>query len=165
MYNDLKLRHATSEDTDNIAELERLCFPPAEAATRDRFEERIKVYGDHFLLAEDKDKNIVGLINGPVTNDADLEDEMYESAACHVPDGPWQMIFGVETHPDHQSKGIASFIMKEYIKQAQEDGRKGVVLTCKKELIGFYERFGYVCEGVSKSVHGDAVWYQMRLSF
>ena len=39
------------------------------------------------------------------------------------------------------------------------------MLTCKEELLHFYERFGFVSEGVSGSVHGGAVWYQMRLDF
>ena len=44
-------------------------------------------------------------------------------------------------------------------------GRKGIVLTCKERLIGFYAQFGFVDEGVSVSTHGDVVWHQMRLTF
>lgn len=43
--------------------------------------------------------------------------------------------------------------------------RKGIVLTCKERLIGFYAQFGFVDEGVSVSTHGDVVWHQMRLTF
>jgi hypothetical protein len=32
-------------------------------------------------------------------------------------------------------------------------------------MLDFYEKFGYRNEGISSSVHGDAVWYQMRLTF
>ena len=40
------------------------------------------------------------------------------------------------------------------------------MLTCKAELIGFYERFGFENEGVSKgSVIGGVKWYQMRRVF
>ena len=28
-----------------------------------------------------------------------------------------------------------------------------------------YEKFGFMNEGISESVHGGAVWYQMRLTF
>lgn len=38
-------------------------------------------------------------------------------------------------------------------------------LTCKERLIPCYARFGFVSEGLSSSVHGDAVWYQLRLRF
>ena len=49
------------------------------------------------------------------------------------------------------------------IEQAKKEGRKGLVLTCKDKLLHYYEDFGFVNEGVSKSVHGNVVWYQMRL--
>jgi hypothetical protein len=32
-------------------------------------------------------------------------------------------------------------------------------------MISFYERFGFVNEGLSESEHGGAPWYQMRLVF
>ena len=39
------------------------------------------------------------------------------------------------------------------------------MLTCKERLLPFYSGFGFVNEGVSGSVHGGVVWYQMRLTF
>ena len=33
------------------------------------------------------------------------------------------------------------------------------------KLIHYYAKFGFVNEGVSQSVHGNVVWYQMRLTF
>ena len=40
-----------------------------------------------------------------------------------------------------------------------------MILTCKKHLIDFYSGFGFVNCGISKSVHGGAVWYDMELDF
>lgn len=34
-----------------------------------------------------------------------------------------------------------------FIEQARKEGRKGLVLTCKKRLIHYYARFGFVDEG------------------
>ena len=45
---------------------------------------------------------------------------------------------------------------------AEAAGRKGLVLTCKERLIPYYSKFGYVNEGLSVSMHGNAVWYEMR---
>ena len=55
--------------------------------------------------------------------------------------------------------------MEAMIETAGKQGRKGLILTCKDRLIGYYEKFGYVNMGVSKSVHGGAVWYDMVLEF
>jgi predicted GNAT family N-acyltransferase len=43
--------------------------------------------------------------------------------------------------------------------------RKGIILTCKMELINYYSKFGFVNKGKSKSVHGGAEWYDMILEF
>jgi len=63
--------------------------------------------------------------------------------------------------PEYQKKGIAAKLMN-YIKDvAKNAGREKMILTCKEHLIKYYEGFGYVNQGVSKSTHGDAVWYDM----
>jgi len=53
--------------------------------------------------------------------------------------------------------------MRALMKVAQTKHCKGMILTCKKELIGFYEQFGYVNMGISDSTHGGVVWYDMLL--
>ena len=54
---------------------------------------------------------------------------------------------------------------KHDIEEMRKQKRCGIVLTCKENLISLYETLGYVSEGISDSVHGNAVWYQMRLKF
>ena len=160
--NKMIIRNATMADLDAIAELEQLCFPEAEAATRSSFEKRLGVFAEHFWLLEDEGK-VLSLINGMVSDIPLLLDEMYEDANMHCEDGAWQMIFGVITHPEYQKKGYASMVMNHVIKEALKQGRKGIVLTCKEHMIPFYKRFGYINEGKSKSKHGGETWYDMRL--
>lgn len=155
------IRKATMDDIDRITELEALCFPEKEAATREDFEKRLKGYPDHFALLE-MDGKLISMVNGMVTDEEDLADEMYSHAGMHKENGAWQMIFGVDTHPDFQNQGYAAVLLEFFIEKAKKEGRKGVVLTCKEKLIHYYEKFGFVNEGISKSVHGDVVWYQMR---
>ena len=100
-----------------------------------------------------------------VTDERNLTDEMYEKAGMHDENGAWQMIFGLDTDPDYQCQGLAAKVLMAFIEQARKEGRKGLVLTCKKRLIHYYARFGFVDEGVSGSTHGNVVWHQMRLTF
>ena len=100
-----------------------------------------------------------------VTNEPDLTDEMYEDASMHDESGDWQMIFGVNTIPEYRKQGCAAVLIRQAIEDAKEQGRKGLVLTCKDRLIRYYAKFGFENEGVSASVHGNVVWYQMRLTF
>lgn len=46
----MTIRTAQMEDIDAITAVETECFPPAEAATREEFAERLKYYKDHFWL-------------------------------------------------------------------------------------------------------------------
>ena len=104
-------------------------------------------------------------VNGLVTDQPDLTDAMYDDPHLHTPEGRWQMIFSVVTAPAHRREGCASRVLRQVCADAKAAGRRGVVLTCKERLIGFYARFGFVDEGVSASTHGDVVWHQMRLTF
>ena len=56
-------------------------------------------------------------------------------------------------------------LIEKAISDAREQGRKGLVLTCKDKLVNYYAKFGFVNEGVSGSEHGGVTWYQMRLTF
>ena len=159
------IRTAKMSDLDAIASVEAECFPAAEAATKEEFEERLSHYADHFLLMIDGDK-LVAFIDGFVTDERDLTDEMYERADLHNEDGDWQMIFGVNTIPAYRNRGLAGELIKKLIEDAREQGRKGVVLTCKDALTVYYSKFGFENEGISeKSNHGGVVWNQMRLTF
>lgn len=160
----MTIRTAQMEDIDAITAVETECFPPAEAATREEFAERLKYYKDHFWLMFDGGR-LVAFVDGMVTSQKDLTDEMYEKAELHEEQGEWQMIFGVNTIPAYRRRGLAEQLLKRAIADAKAQGRKGLVLTCKDKLIHYYAKFGFVNEGVSASVHGNVTWYQMRLTF
>lgn len=160
----MRIRKATIEDLNEISKMELLCFPEAEAAREESFQQRIQVFGDYFWLLEDEGR-LVAMINGMVSDEPYLKDEMFEDAYLHNENGAWQMIFGVETIPEYRQKGCAAVLMNRVIEDCKKQGRKGIVLTCKDKLVHYYEKFGYVNEGKSASVHGGAVWYDMRLTF
>ena len=159
-----RIRHATLSDVPALAAIEAACFPAAEAATEQSFYERVRAYPEGFWLLFENGE-LLSFADGMATDIADLTDEMYETAGMHNPDGKWQMIFGLCTRPDRQKQGLATELMNAVRDSAKTSGRAGLVLTCKKEKIPFYEHLGYACEGLSESVHGNTAWYQMRLSF
>lgn len=160
----MNVKYATAEDIAALAAVEAECFPPAEAATEKEFIERVRYYGNHFWLMYEEEK-LIAFVDGFVTDEPDLTDEMYEHAAMHNENGAWQMIFGVNTIPEYRKHGYASELLNRAIENARTQGRKGLVLTCKDRLIHYYAKFGFVNEGVSESVHGNVVWNQMRLTF
>ena len=157
-------RTATPDDLDAIAHVEAACFPVSEAATREQFAERLKHYASHFWLMFDGEK-LISFVDGMTTDAKDLNDDMYAHAELHDEGGAWQMIFGVNTLPEYRRRGHAGELLRLAIHDAREQGRRGLVLTCKSELVKYYASFGFVSEGVSQSIHGGATWYQMRLTF
>lgn len=160
----MNIRIATIEDLQAITAVESICFPAAEAASESDIKKRLTVYPNHFWLLED-DGKLVGFVNGMVTNESILCDEMFKDTNLHNENGQWQMIFGVNTIPEYRRQGCAEKIINKVIADAKEQGRKGLVLTCKEKLLHYYMKFGFKNEGVSESTHGGAVWYNMRLTF
>ena len=161
----MEIRTAALQDLDAVAAVEAACFPAVEAATKEELAERLRYYGSHFWLMLDGEK-LIGFVDGMVTDQTDLTDDLYAQAHAHNEQGGWQMIFGVNTLPEYRCQGVAAALLERAISDARTQGRKGLVLTCKDALIHYYAKFGFQNEGVTdKSVHGDAVWNQMRLTF
>lgn len=159
------IRTASMADLDAVTAVEAACFPAAEAATRAEFEQRLRHYANHFWLMFDGDR-LISFVDGFVSDAPDLTDEMYADASLHNEAGAWQMIFGVNTIPAYRSHGYAARLIERAIQDAREQGRKGVVLTCKPEKVAYYMKFGFRNEGITpNSTHGGAVWHQMRLTF
>lgn len=161
---DITIRGAKVEDAQQLAQIEAICFPEEEAAELASFEARLKSFGDCFLIAE-LNGTIIGFINGMVTNRETIVDEMFEDALLHEADGVWQSVFGLDVLPEYRCRGYAAMLMQAFIDKAVKEGRRGCILTCKKQLIHYYNKFGYVNKGLSDSQHGGAIWYDMLLEF
>lgn len=99
-------------------------FPPAEAATREEFAERLKYYKDHFWLMFNE-AHLVAFVDGMVSNQKDLTDEMYVKAEMHEEQGDWQMIFGVNTIPAYRRCGLAEQLLKELLQMQKPREEKG----------------------------------------
>ena len=70
-------------------------------------------------------EKVVAFVDGFVTDEYDLTDEMYENAAMHNENGAWQMIFGVNTLPDYRKHGYAAQLICCAVDDAKQQGRKG----------------------------------------
>lgn len=159
----ITIRRVEPEDLDRVTEIEAICFPPAEAAPRKAFHDRIETFPESFLVAE-VDGNIVGFINGCSTNSPVIYDELFYSTRHHIPAGENLAVFGLDVLPDYRCRGIAAQLMTHFIKVAKTTGRKNIILTCKVRLVQYYESFGYVNNGVSGSTHGGSQWFDMTLA-
>lgn len=122
----MRIRTADLSDLKEIARVEAACFPAAEAATEEEFEKRLIFYKDHFWLMFEEEK-LIAFVDGMVTNQEDLTDEMYEKAEMHDEKGDWQMIFGVNTLPVLPETWICRRIDQKSDYRCKRAGKKG---TC-----------------------------------
>ena len=155
------IRTAVPADLDGVCAVENAGFPPAEAATRAAFQYRLSAFPQWFLVAEDRGE-VVGLLNGPATREQFLCDALYEPGGADGT-GETLAILGLAVLPAYRGTGVAARLMEEYLARARRAGKRRVVLTCKEGLIHYYKGYGFRNCGVSASVHGGVVWYDMEL--
>lgn len=159
---DLTIRTVTPEDLTACHTIEVNCFPAPEAAWTTSLRTRIEEYPEGFLVAELNGK-VVGQVNSGSTHKDDITDEEFKQLIGHDPDGRHMVIFSLSVHPDHQRQGIADKLMAEFITQARDMGKATVKLLCKKDLLAYYARHGFLDDGLSASNHGGAAWHSMTL--
>ena len=144
----IKITAVDPQDLPAILRIERLGFNEAEAGTAAQYQARINQLADTFLAARDADQ-LVGFIVGPVVN-----------ARFKYPGGN-QMIQTIAVDPDYRGQGIGSSLLQAIEKQAIQNQRHHIALTCLLDRVPFYEKNGYVNQGIAASAHAGEVWYNM----
>lgn len=160
----VNIRLAAKEEKEILAEIEGICFPPAEAAEKEEVFKRMEVFPENFVVAE-LDGKVIGFINGCTTDKPVLEDELYHNVSLHKKDGFIQTVFGLNVLPKYRRRGVARKLVNAFLELARERKRDGVILTCKEHMIPFYESCGFSMMGKADSDHGGAVWYDMQQWF
>ncbi|MBR4320203.1 MAG: GNAT family N-acetyltransferase, partial [Oscillospiraceae bacterium] len=156
----MKIRIAELQDLERLTQIESLCFPIEEAADSDKIKSRIEAFPNHFFVLISDENQIAGFINGLVYHSPVLIDEMFEQADLHDENGSYQMILSLAVAPEFQGKGYGKALLHHFLESAKKQHRKGVTLTCKKELIPFYTKAEFCNQGRSASVHGGFEWYE-----
>ena len=157
-----EFRYIKPEEVDQVVEIELICFPPHEACTPKMMRERMAVAPDFCLVAVDKATGkIAGFLNGIATDEEAFRDEFFTDATLHNPTGAHVMILGLDVLPEYRMQGLAREIMKRYLANERERGRKTVILTCLDEKVAMYEKMGYRNLGISASVWGNEEWNDM----
>jgi ribosomal protein S18 acetylase RimI-like enzyme len=157
----LTIRNVTMNDLPDLVIIEHICFPIEEAATEEALKQRIQLIPDSFFVAEECGV-VVGLVNGPVIEKEFITDDLFERIKPNPASGGHQTVLGVAVTPHFQTRGVATALLAHLEKEAISKNRESITLTCKEDLIRFYENVGYQNRGVSKSEHGGVQWYNMN---
>ena len=73
----------------------------------------------------DGDK-LIAFVDGFVTDEENLTDEMYAKAQLHNESGAWQMIFGVNTIPAYRKHGYAGELIEMCDRRCKKAGKKRI---------------------------------------
>ena len=158
-----EFRSVRANEAEEIAEIEKICFPPHEVCSKKDMFERVEHAPELFLVAVDKETGtIAGFLNGIATDEEVFRDEFFTDITLHNRKGKNIMLLGLDVLPEYRGQGLASEIMERYLKREQEIGRKRVVLTCLDEKVKMYEKMGYKDLGISGSVWGGEKWHDME---
>ena len=90
-------RTIRQEEAEQAADIERICFPPHEACSKEHMLVRIAKAPELFLVAVDKKTGkIAGFLNGIATDEQVFRDEFFTDEGLHVPNGSNIMILGLD---------------------------------------------------------------------
>ena len=156
----ISLRKVQPSDLEQLILIENEGFSIEEAATKEAFIERIQLIPDTFIVAEKEDE-ILGYINGPIIDQPYITDDLFDKIKENPKRGGYQSILGLAVSGRARNQGIAKILIEKMEKLVEENERLGITLTCKQELVSFYEKCGFVNYGMSKSQHGGVTWYNM----
>ncbi|MFJ7971684.1 GNAT family N-acetyltransferase [Psychrobacillus sp. NPDC096389] len=156
----LILRNVQTTDLEQLLCIENEGFSKEEAATKEAFIERIQLIADSFIVAE-KNEEILGYINGPIIHQPYITDDLFEEIKENPKTGGYQSILGLAVSKKARNQGIAKVLLEKMEELVKENEREGITLTCKQELISFYEKHGFDNHGLSESQHGGVSWYNL----
>ena len=153
----MNIRTATLQDIDQIAAVEKECFPAAEAATKEEFEQRLSHYGDHFWLMFEDDK-LIAFVDGMVTDQEDLTDEMYEKAELHEEESLRQL--HIQAYWDDEEM---VFHVSNYINETVLDRNSGLATT--KEDKNSHGLGTNIVKSLAKRNYGTCDYYETENEF
>ena len=150
------------DEAGQAAEIEKICFPPNEACSERMMLERVKKAPEYFLVAVDKANGMVaGFLNGLATEETSFRDEFFTNADLHDPEGRNIMLLGLDVLPEYRRQGLASEIMRQYLRRQKADNKRLLLLTCLQSKVKMYEKMGFRDEGIADSTWGGEEWHEM----
>ena len=162
LYEKFEFRNIRPEEGEEAAEIERLCFPPHEACSKEHMLERAAKAPALFLVAVDKGTGkIAGFLNGIATEETTFQDAFFTDIALHNPDGRTVMLLGLDVRPEYRGQGLARELMNIYLLKQSRRNKRLILLTCLESKVEMYQKMGFQDKGIANSSWGGEQWHEM----
>lgn len=160
-----EFRNIRQEEADQAVRIEEICFPPNEACSEKNMKDRIAAASELFLVAVDKKTGkIAGFLNGLATDEEVFRDQFFTEAGLYCPEGKNVMLLGLDVLPQYRLQGLGRELVFQYSQRERNKGRQMLLLTCLKEKVEMYEKFGFLDRGLANSSWGGEEWHEMICS-
>ncbi len=164
VYERFLFRDIRREEGEQAAKIERICFPPHEACSREMMLRRVEKAPDLFLVAQERETGkMAAFLTGLATDEDSFRDEFFKDPGLNDPAGANIMILGVDVLPKYRRQGLARELMFQYVRRARESGRRKLILTCLPDKVGMYEKMGFRDLGIANSAWGGEQWHEMEI--
>ena len=155
-------RNIRIEETEEVTEIEQICFPPNEACSAKSMKERVETAPELFLVVKDTETGkIAGFLNGLSTKETIFRDEFFTDVHLYDPEGDNVMLLGLDVRPEYRRQGLAREIVRQYAEREKKNGRRRLVLTCLESKVEMYQKFGFRDLGMANSTWGGEAWHEM----
>ncbi len=144
-----------------LTELEHRCFPPEMAASYEKLKWRFENFPNLIYCMAIDHKIIAAVIGRAVELDV-FDDRIYE--VNDLKRGNIFAITSIMCDEEYRGMHLTTRLVNHALTDVANNGFVKATLACEKENIGYYMRFGFENKGVSKSSHGNALWYDMSKS-
>ncbi|MDM0001894.1 GNAT family N-acetyltransferase [Variovorax sp. J22P240] len=155
-------RQAVPLDDARCFEIESTAYEGDEAATLARISKRIAEYPQGFLIME-LDGRVIGFINSGCADSVVMSDESFKELVGHDAAAPNVVIMSVVIDSAYQGRGYATTLMRTFVGQMRQAGKKTIHLMCKQRHVDLYARLGYRYVQPSPSDHGGMSWHEMTM--
>ena len=99
-----EFRSVRVNEAEEVAEIEKICFPPHEVCSKKDMFERVEHAPELFLVAVDKETGtIAGFLNGLATDEEAFRDEFFTDITVHNPEGKNIFLLGLDVRPESVS--------------------------------------------------------------
>ncbi|RPB02016.1 acyl-CoA N-acyltransferase [Choiromyces venosus 120613-1] len=166
------VRTLTLSDLEACAALEEAAFIPSERCPRETFSYRLKVCPELcfgiFTIRRNKEYLLGHAIATKTLSPSVTESSMAIATprySPHHPAGPTIALHSLAIQPAHQGRYLGTTLLQEYIQRMSIGGgcEQRIALIARDRLVGFYERFGFRCKGVSPVKFGGGEWMDLVL--
>lgn len=158
-FREIVIRRVKRSDLKGCSLIEEVCYH-GHGATKERIRNRILHYPSGFFVAI-KQGHLAGFINSGCIEGESIREEKLKDLSGHDPKGKNSVIFSLAVHPDYQGQGISRLLMEAFLSAARASGKRKILLICRRKLIPYYKKFGFVYRAPSIATWGGYRWHEM----